>query len=148
LATSTEVGEITGVLQNPSGIIFDPINQVFLTADSLQNAVSIIDPATFLPTSVAVGIAPTSLDYNYQTSTLVTVNGPSRTMSIMAYVCPPTGSAPTCIGPQVRSVLGLGGSQTSSTVLGANAVAVDPKLNLAVVVDPDNNRLLLIPLPR
>ncbi|HVB85710.1 MAG TPA: hypothetical protein VNK23_03475 [Candidatus Dormibacteraeota bacterium] len=148
LATDSKVGGITGVLQNPSGVIFDPVNQVFLTADSLQNAVSIIDPATFLPTSVAVGIAPTSLDYNYQTSTLVTVNGPSRTMSIMAYLCPPTGSAPTCIGPQVRSVLGIGGSQTSSTVLGANAVAIDPKLNLAAVVDPDNNRLLLIPLPR
>ena len=148
LASSSELAEITGVLQNPSGIIFDPVNQVFLTADSLQNEISIIDPATFLPQSVPVGIAPTSLDYNYQTSTLVTVNGPSRTMSIMAYVCPPTGSAPACIGPQVRSVLGLGGAQTATTVLGANAVAIDPKLNLAAVVDPDNNRLLLIPLPR
>ncbi len=148
LATDATVGDITGTLQNPSGIIFDPINQVFLAADSLQNTISIIDPATFLPTQVAVGIAPTSLDYNYQTSTLVTLNGPSRTMSIMAYVCPPTGSAPTCIGPRVRSVLALGGAQTSNTVLGANAVAIDPKLNLATVVDPDNNRLLLVPLPR
>jgi len=148
LSTDTETAEITGVLQNPSAIIFDPVNQVFLTADSLQNEISVIDPATFLPTSVAVGIAPTSLDYNYQTSTLVTVNGPSRTMSIIAYVCPPSSSVPACTGPQVRSVLALGGAQTSTPVLGANAVAIDPKLNLAAVVDPDNNRLLLIPLPR
>jgi DNA-binding beta-propeller fold protein YncE len=148
LATNSKVGGITGLLQNPSGIIFDPINQVFLTADSLQNAISIIDPATFIPASVAVGIAPTSLDYNYQTSTLVTVNGPSRTMSVMAYVCPPTGSAPNCLGPRVRSVLALGGSQTSTTMLGPNAVAIDPKMNLAALVDPDNNRLLLVPLPR
>ncbi len=148
LATNSKIGGITGALQNPSGVVFDPINQVFLTADSLQNAISIIDPSTFLPTAVAVGIAPTSLDYNYQTSTLVTVNGPSRTMSVMAYVCPPTGSAPACIGPRVRSVLALGGSQTSTTVLGPNAVAIDPKLNVAAVVDPDNNRLLLVPLPR
>jgi DNA-binding beta-propeller fold protein YncE len=148
LATNSKVGGITGVLQNPSGIIFDPINQVFLTADSLQNAISIIDPATFIPSAVAVGIAPTSLDYNYQTSTLVTVNGPSRTMSVLAYVCPPTGSAPSCLGPRVRSVLALGGSQTSATMLGPNAVAIDPKLNLAALVDPDNNRLLLVPLPR
>jgi DNA-binding beta-propeller fold protein YncE len=148
LATLTKVGGITGILQNPSGIIFDPFNQVFLTADSLQNAISIIDPNTFLPTSVAVGIGPTSLDYNYQTSTLVSVNGPSRTMSVMAYVCPPSGSAPTCSGPQVRSVLALGGSQNSATFLGPNAVAIDQKLNLAAVVDPDNNRLLLVPLPR
>jgi hypothetical protein len=26
-------------------------------------------------------------------------------------------------------------------------VAIDPKLNLAVLVDPDNNRVLLVPLP-
>ncbi|MGA9882329.1 MAG: hypothetical protein WBQ34_01285 [Candidatus Acidiferrales bacterium] len=148
LSTETKVGGITGTSQNPSGIVFDPLNNVFLSADSLQNTITIIDPNTFLPTSVAVGIAPTSLDYNYQTSTLVTVNGPSHTMSIMAYVCPPTASAPACIGPQVRSVLALGGSQNSTVVLGPNAVAIDRKFNLAVVVDPDNNRLLLVPLPR
>ncbi|MGH9687130.1 MAG: YncE family protein, partial [Candidatus Acidiferrales bacterium] len=148
LITQAKVGGITGTSQNPSGIVFDPLNNVFLSADSLQNTITIIDPNTFLPTSVAVGIAPTSLDYNYQTSTLVTVNGPSHTMSIMAYVCPPTASAPACIGPQVRSVLALGGSQNSTVVLGPNAVAIDRKFNLAVVVDPDNNRLLLVPLPR
>jgi YVTN family beta-propeller protein len=148
LSSQLKVGSVTGTLQNPTGIIFDPLSQVFLAADSSQNEISIIDPNTFLPTSVATGIAPTSLDYNYQTSTLVTVNGPSRTMSIMAYVCPPSGSAPTCIGPQVRSVLALGGSQNSTTLLGPSAVAVDPKLNLAVVVDPDNSRVLLVPLPQ
>lgn len=148
LATAVKVGGITGTSQNPSGIVFDPINNVFVAVDSLQNTISIIDPNTFLPTPVAVGIAPTSIDYNPQTSTLVTVNGPSRTMSIMAYLCPPNGSQPSCLGPQVRSVLGLGGSQTAATVLGPNAVAIDQKFNLAVVVDPDNNRILLVPLPR
>jgi DNA-binding beta-propeller fold protein YncE len=148
LASLAKAGRITGTLQNPSGIVFDPLNQVFLTADSLQNAITFIDPNTLLPASAAVGIAPTSIDYNYQTSTLVTLNGPSRTMSVMAYLCPPSGLAPSCIGPRVRSVLGLGGSQNSATVLGPNAVAIDPKLNLAAVVDPDNNRLLLIPLPQ
>jgi large repetitive protein len=148
LLSQSKIGAITGTLQNPSGIIFDPLNQVFLAADSLQNEISIIDPNTFLPTQVATGIAPTSLDYNYQTSTLVTANGPSRTISVMAYLCPPSGSAPTCIGPQVRSVLALGGAQNSATVLGPSAVAIDPKLNLAVVVDPDNSRVLLVPLPQ
>jgi hypothetical protein len=47
----------------------------------------------------------------------------------------------------VRAVLGLGGAQSSTFVLGPNAVAIDLKLNLAVVVDPDNNRVLLVPLP-
>jgi hypothetical protein len=32
-------------------------------------------------------------------------------------------------------------------VLGPNAVAIDPKLNLAVLIDADNKRVLLVPLP-
>jgi hypothetical protein len=95
-----------------------------------------------------VGIGPTSIDYNFQTSTLVTVNSVSHTMSVMAYVCPPVPSAPQCLGPKVRTVLGLGGTQISSPLLGPNAVAIDPKLNLGVLADEDNNRVLLVPLPQ
>jgi YVTN family beta-propeller protein len=135
-------------LENPSAIVFDPVNQVFLTANSLLNNVLIVDPTTFVATPVNVGIAPTSIDYNYQTSTLVTANSPSGTMSVLDYVCPPSAGAPAgCAGPRVRTVLGLGGTQTSALVLGPNAVAIDPKLNLAVLVDPDNSRVLLVPLP-
>lgn len=146
LATDGIAGRVAG-LENPSGIVFDPVNQVFLTANSLVNEVVIIDPATFLATSVPVGIGPTSLDYNFQTSTLLTVNSISHTLSVISYVCPTSIAAPSCLGPQVRTVLGLGGTQTSNPVLGPNAVAIDPKLNLAVLVDPDNNRVLLVPLP-
>jgi DNA-binding beta-propeller fold protein YncE len=142
----TTTGRVSG-LQNPSGIVFDPVNQVFLAANSLLNEVVIIDPTTFIPTAIPVGIGPTSLDYNFQTSTLVTVNSISHTMSVIAYVCPPSAGAPACLGPQVQSVLGLGGTQNSTPVLGPNALSIDPKLNLAVVVDQDNNRVLLVPLP-
>ncbi|MGD0956673.1 MAG: hypothetical protein ABR953_07555 [Candidatus Acidiferrales bacterium] len=148
MATFETAGRSAGSgLQNPSGIVFDPVNQVFLVANSLLNNVVIIDPATFIQTPVSTGIAPTSLDYNYQTSTLVTVNSPSRTMSVLNYVCPPGSGASVCVGSGVRTVLGVGGTQTSISVLGPNAVAIDPKLNLAVLVDPDNNRILLVPLP-
>jgi DNA-binding beta-propeller fold protein YncE len=132
---------------NPSGVVFDPVNQVFLVANSLSNNVLIIDPTTSLQKSARVGIEPTSLDYDFQTSTLVTVNAGSRTMSILDYTCPPSSTAPACPNPQVRMVLGLGGAQSSALVLGPNAVAIDPKLNLAVLVDADNNRVLLVPLP-
>jgi hypothetical protein len=118
-----------------------------LVANSLLNNVVIIDPATFIQTPMSTGIAPMSLDYNYQTSTLVTVNSASRTMSVLNYVCPPSSGASACAGSGVRTVLGVGGTQTSVPVLGPNAVAIDPKLNLAVLVDPDNNRILLVPLP-
>ena len=140
------VGRASG-LSNPTGIVFDPVNQIFLTANSLMNQVVLIDPTTFLQTPVRVGIGPTSLDYNYQASTLVTVNSVSHTMSVLSYVCPPTAGAPACLGPQVRTVIGLGGTQTTAPVYGPNAVAVDPFLNLAVLVDEDNNQVLLIPLP-
>jgi DNA-binding beta-propeller fold protein YncE len=137
-----------GTLQNPSGVVFDPVNQVFVIANSLVNNVVFIDPNTFIQTSARVGINPTSLDYNFQASTLVTVNSSSHILSVLDYVCPPNILLPACAGPLVRDVLGLGGVQSSAFVLGPNAIAIDPKLNLGALVDPDNNRLLLVPLPR
>jgi DNA-binding beta-propeller fold protein YncE len=134
-------------LQNPSGVVLDPVNEVFLTVNSLLNDIDITNPSTLTTTTVSVGIAPTSVDYNFQTSSLVTVNSGSHTMSVLDYTCPPSVAVPACVNPQVRSVIGLGGAQTSTFVLGPNAVAIDPKLNLAVLVDPDNNRVLLVPLP-
>ena len=133
-------------LENPSGVVFDPVNQIFVTVNSLLNNIFFTNPATSISTTVNVGIAPTSVDYNYQTSSLVTVNAGSHTMSVLDYTCPPN-TAPVCLNPQVRLVLDLGGAQTTTLVLGPNAVAIDPKLNLAVLVDPDNNRVLLVPLP-
>ena len=147
---TTKAGAIVGRaanLQNPTGIVFDPVNQIFLAANSLVNEVVLVDPATFLETPVRVGIGPTSLDYNYQASTLVTVNSVSHTMSVLSYVCPPSAGAPACLGPKVRTVIGLGGTQAAAPVFGPNAIAVDPILNLAVLVDEDNNQVLLIPLP-
>lgn len=140
------VGRTSG-LSNPTGIIFDPVNQVFLVADSAVNEIDMVDPTTFLSTPVRVGIGPTSLDYNYQASSLVTANTISGTMSVLSYVCPPSPAAPACLGPQVSQVLALGGNQTTAPALGAASIAVDPILNLAVLVDEDNNQVLLVPLP-
>jgi DNA-binding beta-propeller fold protein YncE len=125
--------------QLPTGIVFDPVNQVFVVADSLVNNIGFVDPSTAIASFAQVGMNPTALDYNYQTSTLVTSNSASQTMSILDYVCPPT-IVTNCSGPLVRTILPLGGSSQFS-------VAVDPKLNLAVLVDENNDRLLLVPLP-
>ena len=123
----------------PTGIIFDPLNQVFVAANSLQNSVGFVDPLSGTATFAQVGMNPTALDYNDQTSTLVTANNASKTMSILEYVCPP-GIGPNCSAPQVRDILGIGGSPQFS-------VAIDPRLNLAVLTDEANNRVLLVPLP-
>lgn len=134
-------------LHLPTGLIFDPLNQVFLVADSQFNNLQIIDPTTFLASPVRVGINPTSLDYNFQTSTLVTVNSTSNTMSVVQYQCPPlTGQVVNCQAPQTRVILGLPDSGQVSQ-LQQFAVAIDLKMNLAVVVDQNNDRVLLIPLP-
>jgi DNA-binding beta-propeller fold protein YncE len=136
VATNAIIGRVNS-LQNPSGVVFDPVNQVFLTVNSLVNNIVVTNPTSLTSTTVSVGM----------TSSLVTVNAGSRTMSVLDYTCPPSIAAPQCVNPQVRAVLGLGGAQTSTLVLGPNAVAIDPKMSLAVLVDPDNNRVLLVPLP-
>jgi DNA-binding beta-propeller fold protein YncE len=135
--------------QLPTGAVFDPVNQDFLVSDSVVNNVDIIDPNTFIATAFRVGIDPTSLDYNYQTSTLATDNAGSNTISIVSYVCPPVLNAPpSCAGPKVRDVLGIGGLvQPSAVIVGPNSIAIDLKMNLGVLVDQSNNRVLLVPLP-
>jgi len=137
-------------LQAPTGVIFDPLNQVFVVANSLQDNLVFIDGTTFNNSIVAVGVNPTSLDYNFQTSTLVTVNSASNTMSVLEYTCSPinNGGVPiTCTtGPQTRLILGLPGSNQFSQ-LQQYSVAIDLKMNLAVVADQNNDRVLLIPLP-
>jgi DNA-binding beta-propeller fold protein YncE len=146
IGTASIAGRISG-LQIPTGVIFDPVNQVFLAANSLANTAIIVDPNTFIQTPIPVGINPTSLDYNFQASTLVTVNSASNTMSVIDYVCPPTSGAPAgCAGPRVRAILGITGSELNSQ-LQEFSVAIDPKLNLAVLVDQNNDRILLVPLP-
>jgi DNA-binding beta-propeller fold protein YncE len=135
--------------QLPTGVVFDPVNQDFLVTDSVINNVAIVDPNTFITSSFRVGIGPTSLDYNYQTSTLVTNNAVSNTISVVGYVCPPNPNGPSmCAGPEVRDILGVGGVlQPAAIIVGPNSIAVDLKLNLGVIVDQSNNRVLLVPLP-
>lgn len=128
-------------LQNPSGVVFDPVNQDFLVANSLQNTVVIVDPNAFQGNSVRVGINPTAIDYNFQTSTLITANHVSNTLSIMEYVCPPplNGGPSNCTAPRARLILTFASSPQFS-------VAVDPKLNLAVLADEANDRVWIIPM--
>lgn len=137
-------------LQLPTGVIFDAANQDFLAVDSLLNDLLIVDPLTGqVLGTIFTGINPTSLDYNFNSSTVVTSNAASTTLSILDYVCPPNpNGASGCPTAQVRDVIDVGGTNPSSEVIGPNAVAVDSRLNLAVQVDQTNNRVLLVPLPQ
>jgi len=131
----------------PTDTVFDPVSQVFLATDSTANNIYIVNPTTSLLATVAASINPTSLDYNYNTSALVTANSESSTVSVIDYVCPPN-SGVNCPTPHVQTIFAAGSQvPTSAVVVGAKAVAIDLRLNLIVEVDQVNNRVLLVPLP-
>jgi len=146
--TSELVVGRTGGLVQPAGVVYDSLNHVFLASDSLNNNIVIVDPLTFVPVTVRGGFNPSSIAYNTQTSTIATVNGATRTLSVLDYICPPLAGQPACTAPRVRDIIGLVGSQISPTApLGPKMIDIDPLLNMAVMVDSENNRVLLIPLP-
>jgi DNA-binding beta-propeller fold protein YncE len=123
----------------PLGVTFDPVSADFLVTSSTSNQVEILDPNTGILTAIRVGINPTSLAYNAQTSTLVTTNSLSQTMTVMDFLnCNP---APTSGCGTVRAVLPI-------TPSGQFSVDIHPLLNLAVIADSIHGQVFLLPLPR
>jgi DNA-binding beta-propeller fold protein YncE len=129
LSTNETLTTLTG-FEDPTGVTYDPAENKFLVTDSLNNNLVIIDPLTYLQTRIRIGINPTSLAYNFQTSSLVTINTASSTASVV-----------DLLHQDVQVMFGISGSQQFS-------VDVDPKLSVAVVVDQNNDRVLLVPIPR
>ncbi len=128
-------------IQIPQGVVLDPcgasscaanttISANFLIAASLENQVVSLDQTSGTLTSVRVGINPTSLAYNFQTSTLVTTNSVGQSMTVVDF-----------LSRQVRSVFRMTPSSQFS-------VDIHPLTNLAVVSDFADKRILLLPLPQ
>jgi DNA-binding beta-propeller fold protein YncE len=122
------VASISGLSQ-PTSVAFDPVTQVFIVTSSLGNAIFFIDAQNQQSSTVRVGINPTSVAYNYLSSTIVTVNSISSTISVLDIT-----------DARVHANMGLRASQLGS-------IAIHPRTNIAAVVDQANNRLLLIPMP-
>lgn len=120
----------SGSIQIPQGIVFDPISGNFLVAASLANQVVILDQTTGNLTALRVGINPTSIAYNFETSTLVTLNSLGQSMTVADFLT-----------RQVRSVFRMTASSQFS-------VDIHPFTNLAVIADGANQRILLLPLPQ
>ena len=134
LATKQILSRVPG-FQLPTGVIYDPDSDTFLVTSSLSNNFGSVfaDPAsqTFrLNASYRVGINPTSIDYNYRSSTLVTTNTFSQTMSVMDFLT-----------KTIKAIIPLSVSQQF-------AVAIDPVTNRAIVVDQNDNQVLIVPLPK
>jgi len=129
---------VTSLTASLTGIVFDPApafnptpsDAVFYATSTQQNAVYVFDPSTGSTNTIRVGMNPYSLGYNYQTGTLVTINSTSNTSSIID-------------SQNLRTRQSLGISSQSQF-----AVAVDNWLNTAVIADQNNNRVLLLALPK
>jgi hypothetical protein len=116
----------------PTGIVFDPASspvRLFYASESDSNSFIAYNPDTLGASTIQVGINPASIAYNFQTSTILTVNSTSNTVSIV--------DAQTF---QTQATLGIGGVSLFS-------VAIEPFSNLAIIADQQNNRVLLFPMP-
>ncbi len=133
LSTSQILSRVTGFAL-PTGAIYDPDSDTFLVTSSLANNFGSViahpDTDTYSVTFNRVGINPTSIDYNYRSSTLVTANTSSQTLSVMDFLT-----------KTIKAIIPLPASQQF-------AVAIDPMTNRAFVVDQNNNRVIVVPLPR
>jgi DNA-binding beta-propeller fold protein YncE len=114
----------------PTSVAWDPVTKDFIVTASLGNAVFFVNPINQLLSSDAGGINPTSVAYNYLSSTIVTANSASSTLSVMDIA-----------DGTIKANIALKSSQLG-------AIAIHPKTNLALLVDQANNRLLLVPLPQ
>jgi DNA-binding beta-propeller fold protein YncE len=120
---------LPSVQATPTGIVFDPATTLFYATSSQGNSITALNPDNGLTQIIPVGVNPTSLAYNYQSSTILTVNALSNTISIV--------DSQTF---KTRATLGISGSSQF-------AAAIHPLTNLAVIADQANNRVLLLPLP-
>jgi DNA-binding beta-propeller fold protein YncE len=136
--------EISG-LEEPTNVVYDPSADEFLASSSLSNQFYVIKALTNQATPVKVGINPTAIAYNSLSSTLVTANTTSGTMTVVDFfdrrirgVIDLNVSGPQFVSPQVLSEGGF---------IPTFSVDTHPISNLAVVADTSNNRLLIVPLP-
>jgi DNA-binding beta-propeller fold protein YncE len=120
---------LPSIQATPTGIVFDPATTLFYATSSQGNTITALNPDNGNSQSIPVGINPTALAYNYQSSTILTVNALSNTVSIV--------DSQTF---KTRATLGISGSSQF-------AAAIHPLTNLAVIADQSNNRVLLFPLP-
>jgi len=117
----------------PTGIVFDAAVSpgLFYVTESDGNLIGAFNPDTGQqPTPIRVGINPTSIAYNLQTGTILTVNTASNTISFI-----------DSQSFKTRGTFGVSGSPQF-------AAAIHPRTNMAVIADQANNRVILYPSPR
>ena len=113
----------------------------YLADSSTGNVLQILDPTTSTQSSLRIGINPTAIAYNPLTSTLISTNTGSHTVTVVDF-----------LGRRIRAVLSLPAAPPNSTVALTGplqfAVDIHPLTNLAVIADTANGRVLFVPVPR
>jgi DNA-binding beta-propeller fold protein YncE len=145
----------------PTSVVYDPVptdcgsnsngtttntTGCFIVSSSTGNSVNVIDPINSVQRAFRIGINPTAIAYNFLTSTLVSANTASHTVTVG-----------DLLGQKIRAVLTLPPTTAANSNLalglafsGAVQYALDvhPLTNLAVIADTANGRVLFVPLPR
>jgi hypothetical protein len=133
--SKTTTASINSLTANPTGIVYDPAVSpaLFYTASTQQNAIYSFNPDSGATSLIRVGVNPYSIAYNYQTGTMISVNSTSNTTSVIDAVNAPIFST--------RETMGIS-SQSQF------AVALDQFTNIAVLADQNNDRVLILPVPK
>jgi DNA-binding beta-propeller fold protein YncE len=129
----------------PTWIVYDPVGNQYFAASSTTNAVQIINPTSGAQSTLRVGINPTTIAYNYLTSTLVSTNTLSRTLTVVDMVAQRVRAILTLPAPPTTP-----GATSGLAITGAAQFGIDihPLTNVAVIADTANSRVLIVPLPR
>jgi DNA-binding beta-propeller fold protein YncE len=133
--SKTTTAAVNFLTANPTGIVYDPAATpaLFYAVSTQQNAIYSFDPDSGNVSLIRVGVNPYSLAYNYQTGTMVSVNSTANTTSVIDAVNAPVFST--------RETLGISSQSLFS-------VAIDPFTNTAVLADQNNDRVLILPVPK
>ncbi len=133
--TKSSTSSINTLSANPTGIVNDPAisPDLFYVTSTQQNAIYSFNPDTSTTSLIRVGINPYSIAYNYQTGTMMSVNSTSGTSSVIDAVNAPVFAT--------RETLGIS-SQSQF------AATIDNFTNTAVMADQNNNRVLILPMPK
>lgn len=146
----------------PTSVVYDPVptdcgsnnpngtttntTGCFIASSSTGNNVNVIDPVSSVNIAFRVGINPIAIAYNFLTSTLVSTNTASHTVTVADF-----------LGQHIRAVLSLppvapvnSNFALSLAFQGSLEYAFDihPFTNIAVIADTPNGHVLLVPLPR
>jgi DNA-binding beta-propeller fold protein YncE len=148
-------------VNGPTSVIYDPVptdcgsnsngtttntTGCFIASSSTGNSVNVIDPVGTVQTAFRIGINPTSIAYNFLTSTLASTNTASHTVTVADF-----------LGQKIRAVLALPPAASANSNLALSlafagslqyALDIHPFTNIAVIADTVNGRVLFVPLPR